>query len=354
MVGKLQRLRYVERSGVIMKTYEIEAFGLEALACRDRDVPKPGPGEVLVRMQAFSLNYRDLRVVQGLYNPKMRLPMVPLSDGTGEVAEVGSGVSRFKSGDRVAGIFMQDWIEGELDDAKWKSALGGGIQGVASEYCLFRESGLVPVPDYLTPEEAATLPCAAVTAWNALFESSSLRPGDTLLTLGTGGVSIFALQLARLAGARVIITSSRKDKLAKATELGANDAINYAENEDWDKAVREITGGRGVDHVIEVGGAGTLAKSLKAVRTAGTISLIGVLTHGAQTEVNPAPVLMRHLRVQGIYVGSRQMFEHMLRALTLHRVKPVVDRVFDFVELRDAMAYMQSAAHVGKICLRVR
>jgi NADPH:quinone reductase-like Zn-dependent oxidoreductase len=305
-------------------------------------------------MQAFSLNYRDLRVVQGLYNPKMKLPMVPLSDGCGEVAEVGAGVTRFKAGDRVAGIFMQDWIEGEIDDRKWKSALGGGIQGVASEYCLFRESGLVSVPDYLSPEEAATLPCAAVTAWNAMFESSSIKPGDILLALGTGGVSMFALQFARMAGARVIITSSRKDKLAKAMDLGANEGINYSDNPDWDKAARDLTDGRGVDHVIEVGGAGTLAKSMKAVRTAGTISVIGVLTHGSQAEVNPAPVLMRHLRVQGIYVGSRQMFENLLRAITLHKLRPVIDRVFDFEEMREALAYMESAGHVGKICLRVR
>jgi NADPH:quinone reductase-like Zn-dependent oxidoreductase len=337
-----------------MKTLEIQAFGLDGLAWKDRDVPKPGPGEVLVRMQAFSLNYRDLRVVQGLYNPKMKLPMVPLSDGTGDVAEVGPGVTRFKSGDRVAGIFMQDWIEGEIDDRKWKSALGGGIQGVASEYCIFRESGLISVPNHLSPEEAATLPCAAVTAWNAMFESSSIKPGETVLALGTGGVSIFALQLARMAGARVIITSSRKEKLAKAMELGANDGINYVENPDWDKAVRELTGGIGVDHVIEVGGAGTLARSMKAVRTAGTISLIGVLTHGSQSEVNPAPVLMRHLRVQGVYVGSRQMFENLLRAVNLNKLKPVVDRVFDFQETREALAYMESAGHLGKICLRVR
>ena len=333
-----------------MRVAEIQAF--DKLQIVDRETPEPAAGEVLVRMRAFSINFRDLRVLQGKYNPKMKLPMVPLSDGAGEVVAVGEGVSRFQSGDRVAGIFMQGWTEGEIDDGKWRTALGGAIQGVAAEYCIFPESGLVRVPAYLSFEEAACLPCAAVTAWNALFETGSLRPGSTVLALGTGGVSIFALQFAKAAGARVLITSSSDAKLERVKELGAHDTVNYSTEPDWDKRVRELTGGIGVDHVIEVGGAGTLAKSMRAVRTGGVISLIGLLAQGA--EVNPTPVLMRQIRLQGIYVGSRVMFEHMIQAITLWGIHPVIDRVFEFSELAAALSYMETGKHMGKICLAVR
>jgi NADPH:quinone reductase-like Zn-dependent oxidoreductase len=217
---------------------------------------------------------------------------------------------------------------------------------------VFREAGVVRIPEYLSAEEAATLPCAGVTAWNALFESGSLKPGHTVLALGTGGVSIFGLQFAHMANAHVLVTSSSEDKIARARELGADAGINYGTTPDWDKAVRELTSGVGVDHVVEVGGAGTLARSMRAVRTGGTISLIGVLAEGS--EVNPAPILMRHLRLQGIFVGSRTMFENMLRAMTVSQMRPVIDRVFGFHELPEALAYMESAKHIGKICLRVR
>jgi NADPH:quinone reductase-like Zn-dependent oxidoreductase len=303
-------------------------------------------------MHAWSLNYRDLLIINGKYNPRLKLPFVPLSDGAGEVIETGPGVTRVKPEDRVAATFMQGWLEGEIDDAKSRTALGGSIPGVAAEYCVFREEGLVRLPDYLSDKEAATLPCAAVTAWNALFESGSLKPGHTVLTLGTGGVSVFALQFARLAGARVIVTSSSEEKIARVRELGAQDAINYGSTPDWEKRVRELTEGRGVDQVIEVGGAGTLAKSIKSVRTGGTISLIGALAEGS--DVNPMPVLMRHLRVQGIFVGSRTMFERMLKAMELAQVRPVIDRTFGQDELHDALRYMQDAKHLGKIAVRVR
>lgn len=334
-----------------MRVAELQAFGSEGLVFVERDVPKPGPGQVLVRMEAFSVNFRDLRVVGGQYNPKMKLPIIPLSDGCGEVIEVGEDVTGFTTGNRVAAAFMQRWVEGEIDDAKWGTALGGGISGVAAEYCVFPESGLVRIPDYLSVEEAAALPCAAVTAWNALFETGSTKPGTTVLALGTGGVSIFALQFARMAGARVIMTSSAEHKMTRARELGAHDVVNYTATPEWDKAVRELNGGRGVDHVIEVGGAGTLTRSMRAVRTGGTISLIGVLAAG---EVNPTPILMRSIKVQGIYVGSRVMFENMLRAMTLRQIRPVIDRVFGFDELHQALAYMASGGHIGKICLKVR
>jgi NADPH:quinone reductase-like Zn-dependent oxidoreductase len=334
-----------------MKVFEIQnGFGLDALQLAERPEPKPGPGQVLLRLRAWSLNYRDLMVVKGVYNPRLKLPLIPLSDGVGQVVEVGAGVSRVKVGDRVAGAFMPGWIDGMLTDAKGKSALGGGVDGLLAEYAVLPADGVVPVPGHLSDEEAATLPCAAVTAWNALVSSGGLKAGDSVLIQGTGGVSLFALQFARLSGARVIATSSSDAKLARVLEMGASDGVNYKSNPDWEKKVLELTGGVGVDHVVEVGGAGTLPRSLKAVRTGGTISLIGVLSGAG--EVNPIPILMKNVRVQGIYVGSREMFEAMNRAVALHRLKPVVDRVFPFAEAREALRYMESAAHFGKIVIR--
>lgn len=335
-----------------MKCAQLGSFGIEGLAWIERDVPRPGPGEVLVRMEAFSLNYRDLMVVRGEYNPKLKMPATPLSDGCGEVVEAGEGVTRVKKGDRVAAAFMQGWIDGDIDDVKWKTALGAGPKGVASEFCVFPESGVVRVPEYLSPVEVATLPCAAVTAWNALFETGRVKPGQTVLALGTGGVSTFAVQFARMASASVLVTSSSDDKIVRARELGARAGVNYRNTPEWDKAVRELTDGRGVDHVIEVGGTGTLPRSLRAVRTGGTVSLIGVLAGGA--DANLTPVLMRHLRVHGIFVGSRAMFENMLPAMELRQMRPVIDRIFAFDELREALSFMESGVHVGKICLRVR
>jgi NADPH:quinone reductase-like Zn-dependent oxidoreductase len=335
-----------------MKVYEIrERFGLDALTLAERPQPRPGPGEVLVRIKAASLNYRDLMVVKGQYNPKMPLPRIPLSDAAGEVVEVGSGVTRVHVGQRVAGIFMQRWIAGEIDDDKAKSALGGAIDGVLAEYAVLHEDGLVPVPEHLSYEEAATLPCAAVTAWHALVTAGQVKPGDSVLVQGTGGVSLFALQFARLAGARVIITSSSNEKLQRARKLGAAECINYKETPEWGDKVRSLTGGRGVDRVVEVGGAGTLGQSLRAVRMGGYIGLIGVLAGVGQA--NTLPILMKNIRVQGIFVGSREIFEAMNRAIALHQLRPIVDRVFSFAEAVEAFRYMESAAHFGKICIRI-
>jgi NADPH:quinone reductase-like Zn-dependent oxidoreductase len=333
-----------------MKAYEIkDGFGIDALTLSDRPQPRPGPGQVLVDMRAFALNYRDLLVIKGLYNPRLRMPMVPLSDGAGVVAEVGPGVARVKPGDRVAGLFMQTWLAGELTDAKARSALGGALDGVLAESVLFHEDGVIVVPEHLTLEEAATLPCAALTAWHGLITEGRLQPGDTVLLLGTGGVSIFALQFSRLAGARIIITSKSDDKLKRARQLGAHEGINYVAIPDWEKRVRELAGERGIDHVVEVGGAGTLPRSLKVVRPGGQISLIGVVTGGG--EVNPMPILMKNIRVQGIFVGSREMFEAMNRAIALHQLRPIVDRVFSFTEAREALHYMESGAHFGKVVI---
>ena len=333
-----------------MKVFQIQGgFGFDALKLVEREAPSAGPGEVVVRMRAASLNYRDLLVVRGQYNPRMPLPRVPLSDGAGEVVEVGAGVNEWKIGDRVAGCFFQDWAAGPLTDRAAKSALGGAIDGVAAELAAFRREGLVRVPGHLSWQEAATLPCAALTAWHALIEGG-LRPGQSVLTLGTGGVSLFALQFAKLAGARVIITSGQDDKLARALELGADAGINYRSQPEWDRRVRELTGGEGVDQVVELGGAGTLPLSMRAVRTGGRINLIGVLS-GAAGEVNPLPAVMRGLTIQGIYVGSRSMFEAMNRALELHKVHPIIDRSFAWQDLPAALSYMESAQHLGKIVL---
>jgi NADPH:quinone reductase-like Zn-dependent oxidoreductase len=315
----------------------------------ERSEPQPAAGQVLVRIRAVSVNYRDLLVVKGLYNPRLPLPLIPFSDGVGEVVAVGPGVTRVKPGERVAGIYMQGWQAGELTEAKANSALGGGIDGVLAEYVLFHEEGVVPIPEHLTFEEGATLPCAAVTAWHAVVEEG-VRPGETVLTIGTGGVSLFALQFARLAGARVIATSRSADKLARALQLGATDGIDTTIEPDWEKKAWEITGKRGVDLVVEVGGAGTLPRSLRAVRPGGRISLIGVLT-GATGEVNPLPAVMKGVRVQGILVGSREMFERMNRAIALHRLRPVVDRLFPFAEAREALRYLESGAQFGKIVI---
>ena len=292
-------------------------------------------------------------IVKGHYNPKLKMPAVPLSDGVGEVVEVGPGVTRVKVGDRVAGAFMPKWVAGEIDEAKARSALGGGgADGMLAEFVAIHEEGVVHVPEHLSDEEAATLPCAAVTAWHALVGEGSLKAGDTVLAQGTGGVSIFALQFAHLQGARVIVTSSRDEKLKRAAELGASDGINYSTTPKWEDRVRELTGGRGVDYVVEVGGAGTLAQSMKAVKAGGQISLIGVLSSGTG-QVNPLPILMRNIRVQGIFVGSREMFEAMNRAIALAKLKPIVDRVFPFAKAADAFSYMETGAHFGKVVIRM-
>jgi NADPH:quinone reductase-like Zn-dependent oxidoreductase len=336
-----------------VKAFEVQSgFGLENLVMVDRGEPTPGPGQVLIKMKAFSLNYRDLMVVMGTYNPRMRLPCVPLSDGAGEVVSIGDGVTRVKPGDRVAPIFMPKWIEGEPTVEKGKSALGAAVDGILQEYVAISEDGVVRLPEHLSYEEGATLPCAAVTAWHALISEGELKPGDTVLVQGTGGVSIFALQLASMLGARVIVTSSSDEKLRRAINLGAAEGINYKTTPDWDKRVIELTHGLGVDHVVEVGGAGTLNKSLKAVRMDGRISLIGALS-GGSGNISTVLILMKNVRLQGIFVGSRDMFEAMNRAISERKLKPVIDRVFAFDQACEALKYMATGTHFGKICISV-
>lgn len=262
-----------------MKAYEIQSnAGIDALALVDRPQAKPAAGQVLIQVKAASLNYRDLLVIEGAYGAGQKYPLIPMSDGAGEVVAVGEGVTRVKIGDRVAGIFFQDWIYGSLTKEKMKSDLGGGIDGMLAEYVVLHQDGLVILPDYLSYIEGATLPCAAVTAWHGLITKGNIGAGDSVLLLGTGGVSIFALQFAKIHGARAIITSSSDEKLARAKQLGADETINYKATPDWEKQVYQLTNRTGVDHVVEVGGAGTLSKSLQAVRIGGRISLIGVLS----------------------------------------------------------------------------
>lgn len=334
-----------------MKQFEIREFGIENLTLAEVDTPRPGYGQVLVRMRAASLNYRDYMVVQGVYNPKMKRPVVPLSDGAGVVEEVGDGVTQFKKGDRVAGCFFQGWTGGPPTREKVSLALGGGIDGVLREFVVLSQDGLVAAPGTLSDEETATLPCAALTAWHALFEDRPPLPGQTVLIQGTGGVSVSALQFAASAGLRTIVTSSSDEKLARARQLGAVETINYNSTPNWDEIARKLTGGEGVDRIIEVGGSDTLPRSLKAVRMAGTVSVIGVLS-GVEDTLGPRPILMNSVHVQGIYVGSRAMFQRMNRAIELHRIKPVIDKTFEWTEIKEALAYIGTRQHFGKICLR--
>jgi NADPH:quinone reductase-like Zn-dependent oxidoreductase len=335
-----------------MRAYEVRQFGIENLALVERDEPRPAPNEVVVKFHAASLNYRDLMFVKGTYNPRAKLPAVPFSDAAGEVVAAGGGVTRWKVGDRVCPIFTQGWIEGEPSAEKNRTTLGagGGLDGVLREFGAFDESGLVKIPEGFSFEEAATLPCAAVTAWNALVSSGNLKAGETVLTLGTGGVSVFALQFAKMHGARVIATSSSDEKLERVTALGADETINYKRRPDWDKEVLGLTNKVGVDHVVEVGGAGTLSKSLNSVRVGGHVCLIGVLSSGG--DFNPLSILMRGVRMQGILVGSRKMFEDMNRAIEANRMKPVIDKTFAFEEAREALKFMEGGSHFGKIVIK--
>jgi NADPH:quinone reductase-like Zn-dependent oxidoreductase len=336
-----------------MRAVEIRgAFGLENLALVERPDPIPGPGQALVRLRAAALNYRDLLTVEGKYNPKQKLPLIPCSDGAGEVVGVGEGVSRVQTGDRVCAIFAQRWIAGEPNRERLRSTLGGPLDGTLTELAVFDQEGLVNVPGHLSDEEAATLPCAAVTAWSALVTEGRITAGDTVLVQGTGGVSLFALQLAKVLGAKVVATSSRDEKLERVRELGADDLINYREVPDWGKRAKELTGGAGVDHVVEVGGAGTLQQSLQAVRFGGTISLIGNLT-GTKTELLLTQIFMQKIRVNGILVGHRESFEAMNRAIELHRLRPVIDRVFPLEEAPAAFRHMAAGEHFGKIVVRL-
>lgn len=336
-----------------MRSYELRGKGLDTLTLVERDVPKPGPGQVLVRIHATSLNNRDLQIARGRYGrSELRYPLVPLSDGAGEVIELGTGVTRLEPRDRVAGAFFQTWIEGPFDSGKAGSALGGGIDGVLSEYVVLEEAAAVKFPELFTYEEAATLPCAGVTAWVGLVELGRIERGDRVLAMGTGGVSIFALQLAKSAGAFAILTSSSNDKLSRGQQLGADAGINYLARPDWDVRARELTAGEGVDHILEVGGKATLPISLRAMRDGGHLSLVGLLT-GEPGDPRQALQSNRNIRVDSVYVGSARHFERLNDALRRSGVHPIIDRVYKLEEARRAYEYLESGQHFGKVVIRV-
>ncbi|MFN3522197.1 MAG: zinc-dependent alcohol dehydrogenase family protein [Phenylobacterium sp.] len=329
-----------------------EPWGVDRLEVVEVEAPTPGHGEVLVRMRALSLNYRDLLMVGGMYSRGSATAgtVTPFSDGCGIVEAVGPGVTRVKPGDRVSTLFFQNWNAGPARLENLMSSLGHPIPGAGRELATFSQEGVSKVPDFLTDHEVATLPCAALTAWRGLFEDARLEPGDTVVLQGTGGVSIFGLQFAKAAGYRTVITSSSDEKLRRAKALGADHVVNYKTTPDWAKAVREATGGVGADFVMEVGGAGTIQQSLRAVRIGGHIAIIGVVA-GAAEGFNPAVLIGNNARLQGLSVGSRAMFEAMCKAMELHQIRPVVDKVFPWTEARAAFQAMQGGEHFGKIVL---
>ena len=334
-----------------MKAYVIdEPFGIDALRVVERPVPRPGPGQVQVRMRAVALNYRDLMIVGGRWRAPE--PRVPVSDGVGEVVAVGAGVTRVAAGDRVAGSFYPRWHDGEPTPGTVRAAPGGtAADGLLAEHVVLDAEGVVPVPAHLSDEEAATLPCAAVTAWHAVVVRGKVGPGDTVLVQGSGGVSLFATQFARMAGATVIATSSSDEKLARLRALGAADGVNYRTTADWDARVLDLTNGRGVDHVVDVVGGENLNRSLHVVRTGGTISLVGLLA-GTSAPVETFLMAEKNVRLHGILVGSRAMFEQMNAAIVEHGLRPVVDRVFALEAVGAALRHLESGAHFGKVCVR--
>jgi NADPH:quinone reductase-like Zn-dependent oxidoreductase len=333
-----------------MRVGQISSFGVDSLEFTERPTLQPGPAEVLVRVHAISFNFRDLLMIKGLYNPKLALPRIPCSDGAGQVAAVGEGVTLWQPGDRVAGIFMQNWQDGPPTPDRTKGALGGDIDGMLAEYVVLKETGLVRLPQHLSFEEGATLPCAAVTAWNALA-AGNLKPGATVLIQGTGGVAIFALQFARLMGARVLGISGSYEKLERAFSMGLDAGLNYREIPDWDRWAMAETGGEGVDLVVEVGGQGTLPRSLRAVRMGGVIAQVGVLT--GPGEPFPLPtVLHKQVRMQGIYVGSRKNFIDMNKAITLAELRPIGE-AFPWSQARAVLTRLEEASHFGKLVLTV-
>jgi NADPH:quinone reductase-like Zn-dependent oxidoreductase len=337
-----------------MRVYELPkaGAGIDTIVQAERPRPKPSHRQVLVKVAACSLNYRDLVIARSDYRMPVRPNLIPLSDGAGEVIEVGPDVLRVKAGDRVAGNFFQRWEGGEPGPHVHTSALGGGTDGMLAEYVVLEEDGVVKIPAHLSFEEAASLPCAGVTAWNAIVEHARLIAGQTLLVQGTGGVSILGLQLARAMGITVIVTSSSDEKLKRAKALGAAHGINYKTTPDWSKAALELTGGEGVDAVIDVGGAATLGPSLDAIRRGGKVSIIGVLS-GPPAQINAGRIFAKRANVQGISVGSTQMFEAMNAAIAANTIKPVIDRVFGFDEAKAAYHHLAAAGHFGKVVIRI-
>lgn len=333
-----------------MRVFQIQDdWGMGNLKVATRPDPRPGPGEVLLRMRAAAVNYRDLLVPDRGYGPHTgELPLVVLGDGAGEVIECGAGVTRVKVGDRVCPCFRQGWVDGPPTG---HSALGGPLDGTMADLMCLPEGGVVKVPAHLSDEEAASLPCAALTAWSALMVYDHLEPGARVLVQGTGGVALFALQFAKLLGAHVTVISSSDQKIQRAKQLGADAAINYVKTPEWYRATRAITGDAGYDHILELGGEKTFPQSLMCVRPAGMISIIGVLS-GGTINAQLGRIVLKQARMKGIGVGHRNAFEAMMRAIDQHKLKPVIDKVFAFEDLKEALAHLKSGTHFGKICIR--
>lgn len=334
-----------------MKAYKIFESGQPRLRPVELQELKAGPGQIVIRVRAVSLNYRDIMVLTGNYG-EMRLPIIPLSDGAGDVVAIGEGVTRWKPGDRVAGLFFQSWHTGSFSREMGHTALGGELDGMLAESVMLAEDGVIAIPPHMSFAEAATLPCAGLTAWHALVTIGNISADDTVLLLGTGGVSMFALQFAKMHGARVIITSSSDEKLARAKALGADETINYRSTPDWEKEVFRLTGKEGADHVVEIGGQNTLGKSLASLAIGGQVHVVGGVS-GWMTEIPLFAVLGRAAVIRGIRVGSGDMFEAMNRAMILHKMKPVIDKAFDFHEAPAAYQYLQSGKHFGKVVISI-
>jgi NADPH:quinone reductase-like Zn-dependent oxidoreductase len=336
-----------------MKAYKLfPEEGLQALKITEQRSRAVGATEVKVRVRAVSLNYRDLMVAKGAKKANRQNPLTPVSDGAGEVIEVGANVKAFTLGDRVMASFFPTWLDGPLSDYHHANALGGGTDGMLSEEVVLDQSAWLKIPEHLSFEQASTLPCAGLTAYHALFEAAALRPGDTVLLQGTGGVSIMALQIAKAAGATVLMTSSSAEKAARAKALGASEVFDYKQNLTWGEAAKAWTKGRGVDIAVEVGGPGTFDQTVASLRYGGTMSLLGVLT-GTRGEVNTYAIFYKALRVLGVYVGSIDMFEKFNRALVSNKIEPVIDKIFAFDQAKEAYEYLASGNHFGKIVVRV-
>ena len=335
-----------------MRVFQIEGdWGMNNLKISHRPKPVAGPGQVLVRMSASSLNYRDLVVPERGYGSYTgTLPLIPISDGVGTVCEVGPEVRRVAVGDRVCPTYFQNWISGEPDLERLTQSLGGPIDGTMTEIMCLSEHGVIKVPSHLTDAEAASLPCAALTAWSALTTGSNIKSGDRVLIQGCGGVALFAVQFAKLLGAHVTVITSNEARMDRVRQLGADAAINYRVVPEWSKATRDLTLGRGYDLIIEVGGEKTLPQSLRCIKPGGTIAMIGILSGGA-IATSLGLIITRQVRLQGVTVGHRDGFEAMVRAIDQHKVQPVVDRIFGFEELKEAMSYLKSGAQFGKICI---
>jgi NADPH:quinone reductase-like Zn-dependent oxidoreductase len=336
-----------------LKCYELQGPNrFDQLALVDKPVPEPAEGEVLVRLRAATLNYRDLLTVKGGYGSRQKFPLVPVSDGAGVVEHVGPGVREFADGDRVIGSFFESWLSGEPSQAKMRANLGGAVDGVLTEYRIFPKHALVRTPEHLSDVEAAALPCAGVTAWSAVVKLGGVRPGQTVLTQGTGGVSLFAIQFAKMCGARVIATSSNDAKIERLKQLGADFTLNYKATPDWGKRAREWSG-HGVDLVVEVGGVGTLNESIRATRIGGTIAFIGVLAGPPSSDSRLPLMVMQQQRLQGVTVGSVEDLQAMAYAIAVHRMQPVVDNSFPFDQVKAAFAHMESGAHFGKVAIEI-